>query len=61
MALPILAPALRSSGLLSTAPQNRRNDTLSVDDLDEKFEIIFSINRFAITLSILILANSKLN
>ena len=61
MALPILAPALGSSGLLSTAPQNRRNDTLSVDDLDEKFEIIFSINRFAITLSILILVNSKLN
>lgn len=58
MALPILAPALGSCGLLSTAPQNfRRNDTLS----DEKFEMSFSINRIAMTLSILILVNSKLN
>ena len=58
MALPILAPALGSCGLLSTAPQNfRPNDTLS----DEKFDMSFSINRIAMTLSILILVNSKLN
>ena len=58
MALSILAPALGRCGLLSTAPQNfRRNDTLS----DEKFEIIFVINRIAMTLLILILVNSKLN
>ena len=58
MALPILAPALGSCGLLSKVPQNfRRNDTPS----DEKFQIIFSINRIAMTLSILILVNSKLN